>query len=63
MEHILTFLGDCWKTLGRPRQVQFDNARELVGWGPAARYLRTDRTSRLTFLLANSATTAFMNGR
>ncbi len=25
--------------LGRPEQLQFDNAREFVGWGPAARYL------------------------
>jgi putative transposase len=32
-------LGDCGKTLGRPLQGQFDNAREVVGWGPAARYL------------------------
>jgi transposase InsO family protein len=39
MDHVLTFLGECWKTLGRPKQMQFDNARELVGWGPAARYL------------------------
>lgn len=39
MDAVLTFLGDCWKTLGRPTQVQFDNARELVGWGQAARYL------------------------
>jgi len=39
MDALLAFLGDCWKTLGRPAQVQFDNARELVGWGPAARYL------------------------
>jgi transposase InsO family protein len=39
MDAFLAFLGDCWKTLGRPAQVQFDNARELVGWGPAARYL------------------------
>ena len=39
MDQVLAFLGDCWKTLGRPSQVQFDNARELVGWGPAARYL------------------------
>jgi putative transposase len=39
MEAILTFLGECWKTLGRPQQVQFDNAREYLGWGPAARYL------------------------
>src|SRR5574341_2348883 len=39
MEGILDFLGECWKSLGRPAQVQFDNAREVVGWGPAARYL------------------------
>ncbi len=39
MEAVLEFLGDCWKSLGRPGQVQFDNAREFLGWGPAARYL------------------------
>jgi hypothetical protein len=39
MEALLDFLGECWKTLGLPAQVQFDNAREVVGWGPAARYL------------------------
>jgi transposase InsO family protein len=39
MEDVLAFLGDCWKTLGRPTQVQFDNAREIIGWGPPARYL------------------------
>ena len=39
MEVILDFLGECWKSLGLPAQVQFDNAREMVGWGPAARYL------------------------
>lgn len=39
MEVILDFLGECWKSLGLPEQVQFDNAREVVGWGPAARYL------------------------
>jgi transposase InsO family protein len=39
MEEVLGFLGDCWKDLGRPEQVQFDNARELSGWGPAARTL------------------------
>lgn len=39
MEIILDFLGECWKQLGLPEQVQFDNAREIVGWGPAARYL------------------------
>jgi transposase InsO family protein len=39
IEVVLEFLGECWKTLGRPKQVQFDNAREYLGWGPAARYL------------------------
>jgi transposase InsO family protein len=39
MDEVLAFLGDCWKTLGRPAQVQFDNARELSGWGAAARSL------------------------
>jgi len=39
METVLTFLGDCWKRLGRPDQIQFDNAREYLGWGPATRYL------------------------
>jgi transposase InsO family protein len=39
MEAVLDFLGECWKSLGRPTQVQFDNAREFLGWGPAARYL------------------------
>jgi transposase InsO family protein len=39
MDEVLTFLGDSWKTLGRPAQVQFDNAREMAGWGRAARYL------------------------
>jgi transposase InsO family protein len=39
IEAVLEFLGDCWKTLGRPKQAQFDNAREYLGWGPAARYL------------------------
>ncbi len=39
MEAVLVFLGECWKSLGRPEQVQFDNAREFLGWGPAARYL------------------------
>jgi hypothetical protein len=39
------FLGECWKDLGRPAQVRFDGARELAGWGPAARTL--SRVSRL----------------
>jgi transposase InsO family protein len=39
MDEVLWFLGECWKGLGIPEQVQFDNARELSGWGPAARTL------------------------
>jgi transposase InsO family protein len=39
MDEVLWFLGECWKDLGRPEQVQFDNARELAGWGPASRTL------------------------
>src|SRR5262249_40679237 len=39
MDEVLGFLGECWKDLGRPEQVQFDNTRELCGWGPAARAL------------------------
>jgi|RhiMetdeSRZDD1v2_1073273.scaffolds.fasta_scaffold391254_2 winged helix-turn helix protein/integrase-like protein len=39
MDEVLWFLGECWKDLGRPEQVQFDNARELCGWGTAARTL------------------------
>jgi putative transposase len=37
MDEVLGFRGACWKDLGRPQQVQLDNARELAGWGPAAR--------------------------
>src|SRR5436309_8784373 len=39
MNEVLGFLGECWKDLGIPEQVQLDNARELCGWGPAARAL------------------------
>jgi len=39
MTEVLGFLGECWKDLGRPEQVQFDNARELAGWGQSARTL------------------------
>jgi transposase InsO family protein len=39
MEEVLTFPGECWKSLGLPEQVQFDNVREVTGWGPGARYL------------------------
>jgi putative transposase len=38
-DEVLGFLGECWKDLGIPEQVQLDNARELSGWGPAARSL------------------------
>src|SRR5262249_13530733 len=38
-DEVLGFLGECWKDLGIPEQVQMDNARELCGWGPAARHL------------------------
>jgi putative transposase len=36
MDAVLGFLGECWKDLGIPEQVQFDNARELAGWGQSA---------------------------
>ena len=38
MDEVLGFLGECWKDLGLPAQVQFDNARELcrLGAGGAA---------------------------
>jgi hypothetical protein len=36
MDEVLWFLGECWKDLGRPEQAQFDNARELAGWGQSA---------------------------
>jgi transposase InsO family protein len=39
MDEVLAFLGECWKTLGRPRQLQCDNAREIAGWGRSARSL------------------------
>jgi putative transposase len=39
MDEVLWFLGECWKDLGLPEQVQFDNARELAGWGLSARTL------------------------
>jgi transposase InsO family protein len=39
MDEVLWFLGECWQDLGIPAQVQLDNARELSGWGPAARTL------------------------
>jgi hypothetical protein len=39
LDEVLGFLGGCRKDLGTPDQVQFDNARERAGWGPAARTL------------------------
>jgi putative transposase len=38
-DEVLTFLGECWKTRGRPRPVPFDNAREIAAWGAGARSL------------------------
>jgi hypothetical protein len=34
LAEVLTSLGECWKSLGLPEQAQFDNAREVTGWGP-----------------------------
>ncbi len=34
MDEVLGFLGECWKDLGMPEQVQLDNARELPAGGP-----------------------------
>jgi hypothetical protein len=39
MDEVLGFLGECWRDLGLPEPVQLDNARELSGWGTAARTL------------------------
>jgi hypothetical protein len=39
MDEVLGFLGECWQDLGRPQQVQFDNAPELCDRGPTARTL------------------------
>jgi putative transposase len=39
MNEVLAFLGDCWKTLGCPTSVQFDNAQEFVGGDRTSRYL------------------------
>jgi len=39
MDEVLGFLGECWKDLGLPGQVPFDNARELAGRGQSARAL------------------------
>jgi hypothetical protein len=52
MDEVLWFLGECWKDLGIPEQVQFDNARELAGLGPAARAL--SRVIRLCLRFAAS---------
>jgi transposase InsO family protein len=49
MDEVLGFLIAAWQRLGVPAQVQFDNARELCGWGPAARYL--SRVIRLCLYL------------
>jgi putative transposase len=39
MNEVLWFLGEWWKDLGIPERARFDNARELCGWGTAARTL------------------------
>jgi hypothetical protein len=39
MNEVLWLLGECWKDLGLPARAQFESARELAGWGPAARTL------------------------
>jgi hypothetical protein len=39
MDQVLWFLGECGKDLGRPVQVQVDNARELCGWVAWARHM------------------------
>jgi putative transposase len=39
MDEVLVFLGECWKTLGRPARLQLDNGREFAGWGPSAKHL------------------------
>jgi hypothetical protein len=52
MDEVLGFLGECWKDLGLPEQVQFDNARELAGWGSSAPTL--SRVIRLCLRLAVS---------
>jgi transposase InsO family protein len=44
-DEVLWFLGECGKDLVLPEQVQVDHARELSGWGPAAR--RLSRVIRL----------------
>jgi putative transposase len=50
MDEVLGFLGECWKDLGLPEPIQIDNARELSGWGPAAR--RLSRVIRLCLHLS-----------
>jgi putative transposase len=50
MDQVLAFLLEAWHALGLPAQVQFDNAREFVGWGKSARYLT--RVIRLCLYLA-----------
>lgn len=49
MDQVLLLLIEAWQQLGLPDQVQFDNARELAGWGNAARSL--SRVIRLCLYL------------
>jgi putative transposase len=39
MEIIMDFLVHAWQHLGLPDHIQFDNAREFCGFGPAVRFL------------------------
>jgi hypothetical protein len=47
MEQVLAFLQEAWHALGLPAQVQFNNAREFVGCGKSAHWLRFSRVLRL----------------
>jgi transposase InsO family protein len=59
MDEVLWFLGECWKDLGRPEQVQLHNARELAGWGPAARTL----SGAIRLCLRHGVTPVFIPAR
>lgn len=65
MDEVLAFLGESWKTLGRPRQIQFDNAREILAGGPGHATCRaafgsvcTSASSPSLSRLASRSTTA-----
>ena len=42
MEAVLVFLGECWKTVGRPDRIRFNNARSTIEKGQ-----RSDTLNRL----------------